>query len=215
MAIHLHLLDEHDRAMFDEPTKRIVTAGVLPYTVWRKQVLFLLGKEGYALDYIDSDRWSDFAGQLNDGESLSEGAARECYEETAGCLLSIEELRHRLDSGDYLLHSDLHPRRSKSFRTYLMFVPYADYPAFFRRVTRFLQYPSVGGDIRVVEKSQLAWFTYRELRDIVFHTSSSTMYKRQPKCRARFAENIRRIMACVNLQQACTTTHRISTFRGE
>jgi 8-oxo-dGTP pyrophosphatase MutT (NUDIX family) len=188
-------------------TKPITSAGILPYSVFKKRVYFLLGKESYEPSYGDSDRWSDFFGRLNDGETVEQGACREFYEETAGCIMEMAEVKERITRGDYLLHSELHPRKSNSYRTYLMLIAYKDYPSMFRRTKHFIQYPLVHGDISIIEKSQLQWFSYNEVRDIAFHQWGVDRYRRRPRFRAKFAEQIRRIMTCSDLQQQCLDSY--------
>lgn len=178
--------------------KPITSAGVLPFTVYRKRVYFLLGREGFEHHYRGSDTWCDFSGSVEAGESVEDGAAREFYEETAGCVLELETMRSRLHSGQYLLHSDLHPRSSASYRVYLVAVPYHDYATMFRRSKRFVQY--TGGSIDTIEKSQLAWFSFADLRDGVFHVWGER-YKRKPKMRPKFSETMRRIMTASDLEQ--------------
>lgn len=183
--------------MSEGATSPITSAGVLPFTVHRKRVFFLLGREGFELDYRGSDTWCDFSGSVEAQESVVDGAAREFYEETAGCVMELEKMRHLLSSGQYLLHSDLHPENSASYRTYLVYVPYLDYATMFRRSKRFVQY--TGGSIDKIEKTQLSWYSFSELRDGVFHVWGER-YKRKPKLRPKFAESMRRIMSKRDLE---------------
>ncbi len=178
----------------------------MPYTVHRGRVKFLLGKEVFVPDYGDSDKWSDFGGKLKSGETIKAGAAREFYEETAGCVMDLAEARQRLEEGEYLFESDLHPPKSASFRTYLMYVPFADYPGMFRRTRRFLQH--VGGNVSIIEKSQLRWFTREELADVVFLQWGADRYTRRPQLRAKFVEMLRRILSAVDLDRACVDAPR-------
>ena len=212
--VHLTLLDAKD--LQEEPKeenkiKAITSAGILPVAVFKKRVYFLLGKEGLVPKFGDSDRWSDFSGKIEDGETIEQGASREFYEETAGCLMMQSEARYKLDHGEYILHSDLHPHKSTSFRTYLMLVPYKDYPLIFRRTKSFIQYPEVHGDVSVIEKSQLQWFSFEDMRDVIFDQWDVSRYKRKPKFRARFAENVRRIMKCIDLRQHCLDAYAASS----
>lgn len=187
--------------------KRITSAGVLPFSVYKRRVFFLLGKEGYEHRYHESDRWSDFAGKLDPGETIVEGACREFYQETAGCLMELEEAKQRLQGGDFLLACDLHPENvhSSSVRTYLLLVPYRDYPGIFRRTKRFIQY--VGGDVTCIEKDTLRWFSYAELRDLAFDTWGNDRYRKKPKIRRKFAENMRRVFSDAGLYDACLLAH--------
>ena len=181
--------------------KEIKSAGILPFAVLKKRVFFLLGKEVFEPGYADSDRWGSFGGSLEEGESVEEGAAREFYEETAGVVMELAEVRQQLSETRYALYSDLHPEHHSSFRVYLMPVPYRDYPSMFRRTKHFIQY--IKGDIKVIEKSQLRWFTLQEVQDTVFHRWGEDRYTRKPKFRAKFAETMRRLFDSCDLQQCC------------
>jgi|UniRef100_A0A6C0IWR5 ADP-ribose pyrophosphatase YjhB (NUDIX family) len=212
--IYVHFLDENDRMCLvdddDIEIKPITSAGILPFAVLKKKVFFLLGKESFEPTYGESDRWSDFSGKLNEGETIERGASREFYEETAGCIMTLNETFEKLSNGDYMLHSDLHPRHSCSFRTYLVLIPYKDYPAIFRRVKLFIQYPDVHGDTSVIEKSHVQWFTFEEVHDIIFDCWKENRYKRKVKFRAKFSENIRRIMNTIDLKQHCIDAYAAS-----
>lgn len=206
--VHLDMLDEEDKEIMldddddgDEEIKQITSAGILPFSVFKKRVYFLLGKESFEPKFGDS--WSDFSGKIEDGETIEQGAAREFYEETAGCVMLLEQARRKLEVGDYLLSSDLHPRESTSFRTYLLLVPYKDYPLMFRRTKSFIQHPEVHGDVSIIEKSQLQWFPYEEFCEAIFDRWDHSRYRRKPRFRTRFAENMRRIMRRINLREHC------------
>jgi 8-oxo-dGTP pyrophosphatase MutT (NUDIX family) len=212
--IHWGLLDEavvrhNTREPPVEQIKPVTSAGILPFAVYKRRVFFLLGREGYEPQYGESDKWSDFSGKLDAGETVEEGAAREFYQETAGCILEMAEALQRLRDNQFLLQCDLHPenRNSSSFRTYLMLVPYRDYPAIFRRTKHFLQY--VGADIGCIEKTQLNWFSYREMQDIVFDRWGADRYRRKPKFRAKFAESMRRIFRDTNLYDECLAAYAL------
>ena len=202
--VHWGHLDEDDRDISDEvepDIKPITSAGILPFAVYRRHVFFLLGKEGYEPEYGDSDKWSDFAGKLNEGETVEDGACREFYEETAGCVLDLPDVKQRIFNKEYLLCCDLHPLKSTSFRTYLLLVPYRDYQTIFRRTKHFMQY--TGASVSCIEKTQLNWFSYREVHDIVFNRWGDDRYRRKPKFRPKFSENLRRILREPNLQELC------------
>lgn len=187
------------------PLKPITSAGILPFAIFKKRVFFLLGKEIFDPKYGESDRWCDFSGKIEPNESIVDGACREFYEESAGCIYTLPEIRQKILNNDYLLCSDLYPEKSSSFRTYLVMVPYKDYPSIFRRVKQFIQYPAVRGSVEIIEKSSLEWFSFNDLRDAIFNSWERGRYKKRPLIRARFAENIRRIMNSTNLVQECLT----------
>jgi 8-oxo-dGTP pyrophosphatase MutT (NUDIX family) len=181
--------------------KEITSAGILPFAIVKRNVFFLLGKEVYDPKYGDSDKWGDFSGKIEKDENVIEGAAREFYEETAGVIMDIAEAKQKLNEEKYTLYTDMHPKTHSSFRSYLLLVPYKDYPAMFRNTKQFIQY--VGGNIKVIEKSKLQWFSLQEITDTLFHRWTEDRYLRKPKFRAKFAEMMRRIATDVNLQQRC------------
>ena len=202
MSIYWGFIEEE----IDEGVKDISSAGILPYAVFKNRVFFLLGKETYLPGYQDSDKWGSFGGQLEADESIENGAAREFYEESAGCIMEMAEARQRLVDNDYLCRSDLHPSKSSSFRIYLMLVLYKDYPSIFRRIKHFVQY--INGDVSLIEKSHLKWFTYKDVHDTVFFKWGANRYARKPKFRSKFSEMMRRIMEKVDLEKACIESYR-------
>lgn len=210
--IHWGLVDaavaEHNTMSDAEALiKDVTSAGILPFAVYKHRVFFLLGREGYQPKFGDSDKWSDFSGRLEEGETVIDGAAREFYQETAGCIFDLAEVRQKLLNNQYVLHCDLHPANtnSTSLRTYVMLVPYKDYPAIFRRTKHFLQY--TGADITCIEKTQLNWFSFREVQDIVFDSWGNDRYRRKPKFRPKFSENMRRILRDTNLYELCVAAY--------
>ena len=66
-------------------------AGILPVTIFKGSILFLLGKERYNSDY-----WSDFGGSTIPKETIFQTAIREGYEELDGFLGNKEELYYRV-----------------------------------------------------------------------------------------------------------------------
>lgn len=189
--------------------KKITSAGVLPFAVFKKRVFFLLGKEVFDPSYADSDKWGSFGGKLEGFESVEEGAAREFYEETAGCIMDLPYIRQKLREKQYMLSTTLHPQSSSSFRVYLMLVSYKDYPGMFRRTRNYIQY--VGGSVKLVEKSHLKWFTYREVYDTVFFRWwGQDRYARKPKFRAKFSEMMRRLMQNSDFERQCIATYKPS-----
>ena len=57
-------------------------AGILPVTIFKGTVFFLLGREKYHNNY-----WCDFGGSSNINESIYDTAIREGYEELDGFLV--------------------------------------------------------------------------------------------------------------------------------
>ena len=146
-----------------EVLPQVKSASVVPYTINAKnEILFLLGLEGYAHGWRESGKWGVFGGKIEKSDLCAEyGAARECYEETAGCLMSHGELRQKLKQGDFALALDAIFKKTRSVY-YFVQVPYADYPAFFRNTKQFVQY--CGGKVDCIEKTQLKWVSINQLR---------------------------------------------------
>jgi len=158
----------------------IKSAGIQPYAVNGKgEITFLLGKEGFAPGWTESDKWGLFGGKVESGESVHEGAARECYEETAGCVLSLAELRQKLDYGDFRLAIDVIFKKTR-FVCFFIQVPCRDYPSMFRHTKHFVQY--VNGSVECIEKSQVKWFSHEELRaEIHPHCKTPTITQAPPR----------------------------------
>lgn len=129
------------------------------------QLCFLLGREGYEPGWRDSDKWGLFSGKLDRGESAAVGAARECYEETAGTVMSLAELRQLLSTHKYSARVTVTGNGSKKgdFVVYFVYVKYAHhFPEAFQRSKSFVQY--TGGSVRCIEKNAIKWFSASELR---------------------------------------------------
>jgi 8-oxo-dGTP pyrophosphatase MutT (NUDIX family) len=162
----------------------IRSAGVLPFTVVSRDVLFLLGKETYVPRWRESDKWGVFGGRVERRANAGSGAtpetpeaaaARECYEETAGALMPMAELRQLLEAKEYKLAVDLTGSASGASASgggcrsvcYFVYVPYnPDFPDVFLKTKHFVQYCK--GKVDCIEKSQVKWFSLSQVyRDIV------------------------------------------------
>ncbi len=169
----------------------VKSAGVLPYSInSRGDINVLLGREGYAPGWHDSDKWGLFGGKVESGESAQYAAARECYEESAGVLFSEAELRQKLLNCEFSTAIDVTFKKSR-FMCYCVQVPYrSDYPVMFRRVKEFVQY--TGGSVECIEKTQIKWFPLEELRrEIVPGAVRKRTYGRRPVFRKKFLDTMR------------------------
>lgn len=171
---------------------QIRSAGIVPFSVFRKRVFVLLGKEMFVPETRQGDNWAAFGGSLEAGEDVVDGAAREFYEETAGCVMALAEARQRISQHKYLCTSDVFPKRGKAERLYFMYVPYKDYPTHFRNAKQFAQH--VSGNVEIVEKSQLKWFSLQEIWAVVSGTWKQTGYRKQPRFRLKFADHMRKLL---------------------
>ena len=68
-------------------------AGILPVTIMKGTIFFLLGRERYNNNY-----WSDFGGSSIENESIYDTAIREGYEELDGLLGSKYELYKKVNN---------------------------------------------------------------------------------------------------------------------
>ena len=66
-------------------------AGVLFFAVFNHQTYFLLGKEK------SCNKWSDFGGSIEKGETLKETAIREGFEETGGLFGNMKDIEYLID----------------------------------------------------------------------------------------------------------------------
>lgn len=149
----------------------IRSAGVIPFTVVSRDIMFLLGKECYVPKWRESDRWGVFGGRVERRGTFTEetpeaAAAREAYEETAGMLMTMAELRQILEEKEYKLALELYSEKYRSV-CYFVYVPYdPDFSNVFLRAKHFVQYCK--GKVDCIEKSQVKWFSLSQLyRDIV------------------------------------------------
>ena len=67
-------------------------AGVLPVTIMKGTIFFLLGKERYNQNY-----WCDFGGSSTENESIYQTAIREGYEELDGFFGNQHELKKKVN----------------------------------------------------------------------------------------------------------------------
>lgn len=79
-------------------------AGVLPVAVYNGEPHFLMSKEKYTMGWKDSNKYADFGGRRDSGESIRRCAARECYEESMGFMGSEDEIFKKLSKNhpDYI-----------------------------------------------------------------------------------------------------------------
>ena len=133
----------------------MVFVGILPYTVVNNQYLFLLGQESKGRDI---NTWSGFGGNLEQNETIYQGAAREAYEESMGALGTYEELLAEIDQKPYHLHGH---RNGYSFLVYREYNP--ELTAFYKRaydyVRKFTPNPPEG----YLEKRAVRWFSAEEI----------------------------------------------------
>lgn len=135
--------------------------GVLPYARnIEGQYYFLLGKEHNVDGWYDSGKWAHFAGGLDPGEDIRDGAVREAYEESMGFLGT------RADKAK--LNDDNLVRVSDSICVYLIEIDYnPNLPKLFSDVYHYFLEAGVRTDKEgFFEKVEIGWWSFQEL-----HTS--------------------------------------------
>jgi hypothetical protein len=169
--------------------RTIKAAGVLPYSKdAHGDTWFLLGREKPNKSWgIDSGSWSEFGGSITSSETPEEGAAREFFEETMGCMWHKSWMAHELQNGRYLLAMDSKTPSGKGYRSFVKYVPFLDYPGRFARYkTLAKKQPEMfrkivpecfqGADVAdvgemlqtCVEKTSLGWFSVDQMRRAVY-----------------------------------------------
>lgn len=130
-------------------------AGILPVTLFKGTIFFLLGKE-YKNNY-----WCDFGGSSDNLESTFDTAIREGYEELDGFLGNKNDLKNRVSNNLIKKHS------LERYTTYLFFVNYNEInnmPYYFNNhrnfINRELNYVGKEG---IFEKSEIKLFNKKEL----------------------------------------------------
>ena len=131
-------------------------AGILPITIHKGTILFLLGKERY------NNQWSDFGGRTEKGETAIQTAIREGGEELNG-LYGIGDKLHDTVQNNLvnLLYYD-------TYTTYIFKVPYDKHlPTYFKNNNEFTEYylpKHINNKYNgLFEKDEIRWFTFAEL----------------------------------------------------
>jgi 8-oxo-dGTP pyrophosphatase MutT (NUDIX family) len=176
------------------PERKVRAAGVLPYAIVRKSIVLLLGQEKYDPKWRDSDCWSDFGGRVekDKDKSILETAAREFYEESGGVVMSLCDMKQRLQRNEYALYIDVPQSKNTFYRMYLVQVPYRNYPETFAHTTGLLSYLGVEAD--VVEKRYLKWYSLANVKDAIMGEWQTNRYSRKPKFLNRFQDAIRKLL---------------------
>ncbi len=158
---------------------KIGGGGILPVArMGKNRVMFLLGREQVFEGWKGSGKYADFGGKRDKGENPLECAAREGYEEGMGFLGSKSDLRKKVNpsSADYI-DAFVDPERLEHFVVFMR-VYYNKYlPNLFRDVFEYFVNCSKKMDAGkyviescpegFLEKDEIRWFGYRELKDMV------------------------------------------------
>ena len=104
-------------------------AGIIPFSVYRGDVYFLLGKEP-SFHKTGGTTWCAFEGGADpDDSSEAHTAARECVEETMGCVFPCtpEKLADSLERGEYYTKAECNiPHRSHQERKCILYAKYVE-----------------------------------------------------------------------------------------
>ena len=125
-------------------------AGLLPVTIHKGKILYLLGREH------EDKKWSDFGGGREGRESHFETALREGCEELNGFFGCKSHLKK------YVKENMLLQVNKNGFTSYVFYVPYDDkLPAYFENNFKLMkqrlpQHVCKGG---LFEKDKVGWFT--------------------------------------------------------
>lgn len=134
--------------------------GILPIALHNNEVYLLFGKEN---ELDDTQGWADFGGGRNKNETVFQTAVREGCEELNGFLGSVEKIREDYEK------NKIGKVTHEKYGTYMYEVDYdSKMPSYFRGNYLFLssRLPNIKGNTKngLLEKSQIKWFTFAELR---------------------------------------------------
>lgn len=130
------------------------SAGILPYTFDQNgNCYFLLGKDN------DND-WSDFGGrcEYKDNNDEKNTATREFYEETLGCVMSIQECLDKINTNPVKIIS--RTLNGSPYYMYLIYIEQQNYSEFFNKTASFLKYyyaHDAKTYYKVLEKNCIRW----------------------------------------------------------
>ena len=147
-----HETEEKDAQSYTrDKEKRRYSAGILPYAIYKNEVYFLVGR-----DWRD-EGWSDFGGKMeqSDNYDVKTTAVREFYEETVGCVQTIENVSKWLQGQNYqeILSKTLN---GSPYYMYLVEVPYLNYRHVFHKMIQFLRYSKCDTH-KFYEKNDIRW----------------------------------------------------------
>ena len=130
----------------------LYSAGILPYTYGPQgNLYFLLGKDQDGL-------WSDFGGrvEMEDNEDHAKTASREFFEETLGCISSVNETYVKLVQGNPLKITSK-TLNGSPYYMYLLYIDFKDWNDVFVKMFNFLKY--IDAPTKIFEKTQIRWVT--------------------------------------------------------
>ena len=134
-------------------------SGVLIISIYKNELYALLGKDHYG-------KYSDFGGscEKSDHGMHIKTAARECYEETCGCIFSEYQIQERLRECK-VVHSKSYT--NKPYFMYVMMIPMDhDIPSRFSSNIEALKINRNTYPYR--EKTEIRWIKLSDIYDDIF-----------------------------------------------
>ena len=163
-------------------------AGILPYQIGEDgNIYFLLGRDqqGY---------WADFGGKCDshkdrtkDGNNIKYTAARECYEETCGSLLGIDELKSMLSNKNNYIVINSESMSGISYYMFILKVPYRPniITDRFNHTYNMLKY--INASYQYTEKNEIKWFSIETLWEML--EGKNPLYKLKDVFRQTLIKN--------------------------
>ena len=131
-------------------------AGIIPVALHDNKLHFLLGKE-------HSNKWNDFGGSANKGESFLQTAIREFNEETNG-FFGSPFLFNKYAKQNHIMDITLD---NDTYKTFLIKYEYdGNLPIYFNNNYKFMMKQFPEGQLKngMYEIKEMKWFTLEELQ---------------------------------------------------
>lgn len=157
---------KHKSELFNKSgVKNITGCGILPYSIHKGKIFFLLGREAKYTEWKDGHKWAEFAGHRNDNESMFDATIREGYEEIMG-LISKDDIKKKIKINDLLVYNNstaflikipYNPKLPQIFNNFYTYMTSQYNESFF--VNSII-------DKGTFEKDQIQWFEYNEIIEL-------------------------------------------------
>lgn len=189
------MIDVKQRGGVDKNSQEIKGAGVLPYSIWKGVIYFLLGEERFQKNFVDSLKWSDFGGGCKSGETTIETAGREFSEETLGCIFTKQQIIEKIEKKQFDFFIDYN-----GYRLYVLGIDFRPYDTIFaRHLSMANKYPKEFRKISpdcfdlnehikpdCFEKNQVKWFSSSQIYHLVRNDSWDSDCNTKPHLRDGF-----------------------------
>jgi len=147
------------------------------------RVMFLLGREQIYEGWKGSGKYADFGGGIDKGENVLDCAAREGYEESMGFMGSLKEIRQKVTPGERDFVDAFAAPEQNEHMVFVVKTFYNKYlPKMFLDVYQYVtqcaekipegKYVIKGCPEGFIEKDEIKWFGYEELRKMVKDSGS-------------------------------------------